>query len=182
KLAGDVRIACGQPPARLDQRERRIGQRRRQPSAAGLASLGEGDLGGRVEPLVAEQLGAQQRTVALFTTGAGPAVRATRSVERGGGSLGGRGGLAQRYGLARASCDLAPDDGGLKQPLRAVPGPHPAGGDVRRLAFAAQQGELEELQKRLVPAGQPIPQGPDGLGAEQPLKLTPELEHAPNSG
>src|SRR5690606_3602314 len=106
----------------------------------------------------------------------------TRSVERGGGSLGGRGGLAQRYGLARASCDLAPDDGGLKKPLRAVPGPHPAGGDVRRLAFAAQQGELEELQKRLVPAGQPIPQGPDGLGAEQPLKLTPELEHAPNSG
>ena len=163
----------------FNQGQAHLGQGRSQPAAGGLAGLPEGDLGGGVQPLLAEQLGAKQGAEGLFTAGAGPAVGTAVAIKGGSGGLGLGGGLAQGGGVARAAGHLAPDNGGFQTALRLVLGADAAGGDIGGLAFIAQQGQVEQLQQGGIASGQTIPRRtPAPLGAKDPLQLPAELKHA----
>ena len=107
-----------------------------------------------VEAWIAEDLGPQQRAERLFTAGAGPGFVMTLALEAGGGRLGQGGGLAQRHGVAGATGQFAPDDGGVQAKTRFVLGADPAGRHVSGLGLLGQQVGIEQFKQGGVAAGQ----------------------------
>jgi hypothetical protein len=177
KRLGGVGLAQAGP--RLDGDQPDLGQGRGQTRLGDLAGVAEGHLGGGVQPWIAEDLSAQQRTEGLFAARARPAVGSASRLEAGGGGLCDGGGLAQRHGVAGAPGDLAPDHRGFKPEPRWVLRPDPARRDVGRLGLLGQQAAVEEFQQRGVATRQAVDRRLRPLGGEETLQFAAQLEHQP---
>jgi hypothetical protein len=109
--------------------------------------------------------------------GGGPGLGAALGLEALHRLLGAERGVAQGHRVAGAAGQFAPDPRGLEAALVRVLGADAAGGYVGGPRLAAQEADVEHVQKGGVAARQPVARR--RVGREQALQL---LEHATGSG
>ncbi len=185
-LASTLHVEAGEGPLiagdhGLDLLDPRLGQ-----GAAGgqggakaaragrVGRLSEQELGGGVEPIFTEQVGAQEGDFGLLADRPPKGVVAVLLAGQARPLFGAGSGLAQRGRVAGAAGELAPDLGGADQPLGAVLNPDASGGDVGGAAFILEQGQVQQLEQDRIAGTEPVTAG---VRRKEPLQFASDLEH-----